>query len=191
MDIDAQYDKERDEPLKAHELKVITWPDERLHAQCEDVTTFDDEDNKFLTQLFLDMSHTMVTQQGIGLAAPQVAVMINFLVILHQNPGAKKPEPIALVNPKIVSSSEDMFEWEEGCLSVPGFFENRKRPKVVVVEFQDLVGDKFEMEFHGLYAFVVQHEIDHLKGKLFIDNMSKLKKTLVVKKKMRNYLKKQ
>lgn len=204
MDIDAQYDKERDEPIKAHKLKIITWPDDRLHEKCEDITTFDSERSKYLEQLFVDMALTMVSERGIGLAASQVAVMINMLVMLHQNPKLntkentlvtkdpeiEKPKPIALVNPKIISSSEDMFKWEEGCLSVPGFFEERERPNKVVVQFHDIYGGEREMEFHGLYAFVVQHEMDHLNGKLFIDEMSRIKKSLVVMKKMKRFLRK-
>lgn len=199
MDIDAQYDKKRDEPITAHKLKVITWPDDRLHEKCDNVTSFDDDGNKTLTQLFINLAHTMVTGQGIGIAAPQVGVMINMLVMLHQNPiinksvktpGTGKSEPIALVNPRIISSSEDMFSWSEGCLSVPGFFEERTRPNKVVVQFRDIYGENHEMEFHGLYAFVVQHEIDHLNGKLFIDELSRIKKSLVVKKKIKKFLQK-
>lgn len=183
-------DKARDEPIIPHLLSIVKWPDNRLHKKCEDITTFDNEDNKFLTQLFVDMAYTMVEEQGIGIAAPQVGVMANFIVILHQNPGAKKPGPLALVNPKIVSSSEEQFEWEEGCLSVPGFFEVRERPKMIVVQYNDLDGTLKESEFHGLYAFLILHEIDHLNGKLFIDNLSNLKKEQVVKKKVKNFLKK-
>lgn len=187
MDTDAIYNKNVD--LVPHELPIIVWPDKRLHNKCKDITGFDDENDKFLTQLFLDMSLTMIKNQGFGIAAPQVAIMANFIVILYQFPGTDKPKPLALINPKIISSSEDMFAWEEGCLSVPGYYENRERPNTVIVNYKDVEGNEREAEFRGIYAFVVQHEIDHLNGELFIDNLSMLKKKFTVKKRIKNFLK--
>jgi len=188
MNLSKIYEREVD--LVPSEMKIHVYPDPILHQRCEDVVIFDDDNDQFLSQLFVDMALTMVNNQGIGIAAPQVGISANFIVLLVQNPGAEKPEPIALVNPKIISASEDMFEWEEGCLSVPGFYEDRKRPRSVVVEFKDLVGKERSIELNGLYAFSIQHEIDHLNGHLFIDELSAFKRKFSVEKKIKKYLKK-
>lgn len=184
MDIDAIYSREIDK-LEPHELLIITWPDDRLKTKCQDITRFDDENNKYLEQLVLDMAHTMIRCQGIGLAAPQVAVMANVIVLLVEN------KPIVLVNPEITwQSKDDLFQWEEGCLSVPGYFEKRHRPNRCIVKFKDIFGKDHESEFVGLWAFAVQHEIDHLQGKCFVDNLSQLKKQFSVKPKIKKELSK-
>ena len=181
MDIDAIYSRDVGE-IEPHELLIITWPDERLATKCEDITRFDDEDNKYLEQLVLDMAHTMIRCGGIGLAAPQVAVMANVIVLLVEN------KPIVLVNPEIVSQSEELYEWEEGCLSVPGYFEKRQRPRSCIVKFKDIFGNDHESEFLGLWAFAVQHEIDHLRGICFVDSLSRIKKQFSVKPKIKKEL---
>lgn len=181
MDLDAIYDREIDE-LVPHELAILVWPDERLTKPCQDITRFDDEDNKYLEQLVLDMTFTMLQNQGIGLAAPQVSIMANVIVLLVEN------KPVVLINPKIKSVSDEEYEWEEGCLSVPGYYEKRKRPRSVIVEFKDIFGNDREAEFIGLWSFALQHEMDHLRGKCFVDDLSKLK-TSRVKKKIEKTLK--
>ena len=149
-------------------LPILKWPsDEKLHEKSVDVISFDEE----LEHLAQDLFHTMKVGEGIGLAAPQTGNMINVIVIWIE------PErPLAIVNPTITETSDDLYQFNEGCLSVPGYFENRKRPAKIVIECQDLKGNHHEYEFNGLYAFVIQHEIDHLNGKLFVDGASLLKK---------------
>ncbi len=184
MSVDDIYEREVD--LKPHKLEVITWPDERLNMECQDITGFDDKDSRFLEQLKMDMVHTMVENNGVGLAAPQVGILANFIVLLvHDEPYAG----IALVNPEIIQTSDELFEWQEGCISVPGYYEKRKRPKNVVVKYNALNGEEKEVELNGLIAFAAQHEIDHLHGKIFIDNAGFVKKAYI-KKKMKNFFKK-
>lgn len=176
MSLDAIY--KRDVDMKPHQLGILMWPDNRLHVQCEEVTEFDNEDRKNLSQLALDMIYTMRISGGIGLAAPQVGVTANmFVMTINEN-----QDSLVLINPEVIETSDELFEWEEGCLSVPGYFENRKRPNRVVVRFQDPIGDDHELEFLGLWAFAVQHELDHLKGKVFVDDLSFFKKTRVKSK---------
>jgi len=186
MSLDKIYERQTDVPPS--ELPILTYPNELLHKEAENIIRFDDEDNHHLTQLFADMSLTMINNRGIGLAAPQVGILANMLVILAQQEGKHMPEPYALINP-IIKEQDGEYEWEEGCLSVPGYYENRTRAKKVVIQFQNLVGEEKEVEFHGLYAFVVQHEMDHLDGKLFIDGLSSFKKKFSVEKKVKKYLK--
>lgn len=155
-------------------LPILKWPnDNKLHEKSVDVVNFNDD----LLRLTLDMLHTMFVNNGIGLAAPQTGNMINVIVVALPN-----ESPIVLINPKIKSSSEEVFQFNEGCLSVPGYFENRKRPKEIVVEYQSIFGDATESAFDGLMAFVIQHEIDHLQGKVFVDNSSAMKKQRILEK---------
>lgn len=148
-------------------LPILKWPDdERLHQKSVDITVFD----LFVQQLACDLLHTMKTAKGVGLAAPQTGNMVNMITIWIE-----EPRPLILINPVIIESSEELFEFNEGCLSVPGFFEDRKRPAKIVVKVFDVVGTPREFEFNGLYAFAIQHEIDHLHGKVFVDGSSMLK----------------
>lgn len=165
----------------AKNLKILRWPeDESLHEKCVDVTQFDDN----LVMTAFDMLHTMRTHNGVGLAAPQVGLLYNMITIWIED-----TKPLVLVNPKITEASEELFEFNEGCLSVPGYFEDRKRPNRIVVKFQDVhTGEPKEFEYRGLYAFAIQHEIDHLNGKLFVDGLSMLKKSRI-KAKIKKYLK--
>ncbi len=161
-------------------IPVLKWPDERLSQKSVDVTTFDES----LKELVAKLLHTMKANNGIGLAAPQTGNMINLITIWIE-----EHQPLALVNPVITEVSEELFEFEEGCLSVPGWFEKRERPTKIVVKFQDIDGVAREFEFHKLYAFAIQHEIDHLSGKMFIDGASELKKSRI-KSKIKKTLKK-
>ena len=154
-------------------LPILKWPDERLHLPSEDVTVFDTALKDFGDQMF----KTVKTNNGIGLAAPQVNVQKNIIAIW-----VEEQQPLILINPKIIESSTDTTKFNEGCLSVPGFYENRLRPTKVTIEFKDVDGKECKLEFTGLTAFCIQHEIDHLKGKLFIDDFSDLKKSIVKKK---------
>lgn len=160
-------------------LDIVVWPDKRLHQQCDTVTNFDTE---FLEPLSNDMIATMDHRLGIGLAAPQIGKNIQMIVMFTEFKDEVAVNPITMINPCITSSSDELFEWDEGCLSVPGYYEFRKRPKSVVVEYNTIHGDFHTIELTDLWAFVVQHEIEHLAGYLFIDDLSPFKKSRIQKK---------
>lgn len=151
-------------------LKILVWPNTALHAANVPVNGFDDE----LEQLGYSLLHTMRFNNGVGLAAPQVGINKNIIVVWIGN-----NQPFVMVNPDIVMRSDKEMNFEEGCLSVPGYFENRSRPYEIIVNFQTVKGEEQTVQFIDLHAFCVQHEIDHLNGKLFIDELSLLKKGLV------------
>jgi peptide deformylase len=155
-------------------LSILKWPDdERLHQKSIDVLEF----NQTTYELAHNLLHTMKVANGVGLAAPQTGNLVNVIVV-----GIGEDEPLVFVNPVIIFASEELFEFNEGCLSVPGYFEDRKRPNQVIVKCLDLNGDPHEYEFNGLYAFVIQHEIDHLNGKVFVDGASMLKRSRIKSK---------
>lgn len=154
-------------------VPILKYPDERLHQQCVEVTEFDSD----LIQLGRCLLFTMKSEKGIGLAAPQIGVLKNVIAIWID-----EKIPIVLVNPKLIDSSEELLKFNEGCLSVPGYFEDRERPKKIVVKFNDVNGGEHQVEFFDLYAFCIQHEIDHLNGKVFIDNLSDLKRSRIKSK---------
>ncbi len=157
-------------------LPILKWPDDKkLHEKSVDVTEF----NEDLLQLASHMFATMEKADGIGLAAPQTGNMINMIALRLE-----KDKPLILVNPVITHFSEEMFKFNEGCLSVPGFFEDRERPEKIILVCNDVVGMVYELQFSGVYAFAIQHEIDHLLGKLFVDGSSLLKRQ-IIKGKMR------
>lgn len=151
-------------------LSIVQYPDERLAKVAQPVTVFDDK----LKQLAADMAETMYAAPGVGLAATQVGEMIRMVVIDITD---DKNDLRVLVNPEIVASSEDTVECEEGCLSLPGLYEKVSRPSHVTVKAQDLDGNTVEFECDELLSVCVQHEIDHLNGKVFIDHLSQLKKS--------------
>jgi peptide deformylase len=128
-----------------------------------------------------DMFETMYDAPGVGLAAVQIGVTQR-IVTMDASRKDDERHPLALINPEIIWSSDAMNEYEEGCLSIPDYHEVVIRPAKVGVRFLDLDGKAFEREMDGLAATVVQHEIDHLNGKLFIDHLSRLKRERVIKK---------
>jgi peptide deformylase len=153
-------------------LQILEFPDPRLRTVAEPVTDFDDD----LKQLVDDMFETMYEAQGIGLAATQVNVHKRLLVIdLSEN----KDSPQVFINPEFEIIDDELSEYDEGCLSVPGFYETVCRPKMVRISARDVDGQPFELEATGLLATCVQHEIDHLNGKLFVDYLSALKRTRI------------
>ena len=162
--------------------RIHTWPDDVLRRKADPVEDFGEE----LQALIDDMLETMYAAPGIGLAAPQVGVSRRLLVIdtsSDTDPG----QVIVIANPEIVET-EDEVEAEEGCLSVPEFRSDVKRAARVLVEGLDRDGKPVRIEAEGLHAIVLQHEIDHLNGKLFIDRISSLKREMYkrrVRKKMR------
>jgi peptide deformylase len=160
--------------------QVVIFPDERLREPTRDVTVFDDE----LAKLASDMFDTMYDDDGIGLAGPQVADSRRIVVIdIPDDQDRQHINPIVLVNPVVVAHSEDTVESEEGCLSVPGYQDKVMRYATCTVEYQDLKGEHKKLEnAEGLLAICLQHEIDHLSGKLFIDYLSRLKREMLKRK---------
>ena len=157
--------------------KILTEPDPILRQKSLEVKVVD----KDLQNLMDDMLLTMYSAPGIGLAAIQVGIPKRVIVIdLSKEKG--KQNPMFFVNPKIISKSESWITYEEGCLSVPGQFAEIDRPDKCHIEFLDYNGKKQEMRIEGLLATCIQHEIDHLEGILFIDYLSKLKKSMIIKK---------
>ena len=155
-------------------LNILHFPDPRLRTKAQPVTEFDPA----LATLASDMLETMYEAPGIGLAATQVDRHIRMLVM---DISEDKSQPRVLVNPEIVSS-EGEEEMDEGCLSVPGYYETVRRAERVRVRAQDVKGDYFEIEADGLEAVCIQHEMDHLEGKLFVDYLSGLKRDRIRKK---------
>jgi peptide deformylase len=156
---------------------ILTAPDPRLQAVSTDVERVDDE----IRALVTDMTDSMYAAEGIGLAAIQIGVAKRILVIdLDQKEGNKNPR--AFINPKITWASEEMATYEEGCLSVPEIWDDVERPARVKCEYLDIDGKPQTLEADGLLATCLQHEMDHLNGVLFIDHLSRLKKSMAVKK---------
>jgi peptide deformylase len=155
-------------------LQILEFPDPRLRTRAQPVTEVD----AALRKLVDDMFETMYAAPGIGLAATQVNVAKRLLVI---DISEKRDQPLVLINPDILAR-EGVEETEEGCLSVPGVFDKVTRAEKIRVRALDRDGKPFELETDGLLAVCIQHEIDHLDGKLFVDYLSELKRTRIRKK---------
>jgi peptide deformylase len=155
-------------------LTILEFPDPRLRTRAVPVGRVDDE----VRELIDDLLETMYSAKGVGLAATQVNVHRRVIVA---DVSAEKNAPLALVNPTIVRR-DDVEVSEEGCLSVPGIYEEVSRAKRVAVRALDRDGNRVELELDGLLAVCVQHELDHLEGKLFVDYLSELKRTRIRKK---------
>jgi len=147
---------------------VLEFPDRRLRTKAKEVTVFD----QAIKKLVADMIETMYEAKGVGLAATQINEHQRVIVI---DVSEEKNEPLCLINPEIIEK-EGVEESEEGCLSVPGFFENITRAEHVKIKAQDKEGKPFEMEAGELLSVCIQHEMDHLEGKLFVDYLSPLKR---------------
>ncbi|ALO44712.1 peptide deformylase [Pseudohongiella spirulinae] len=150
-------------------LDILEFPDARLRTIAQPVKTFD----AALQQLIDDMFETMYEAPGIGLAATQVNEHIQLIVI---DVSEDRSEPLVFINPSISVVDQELAEYDEGCLSVPGFYETVSRPRQVIVKALDRQGQAFEMTVEGLLATCIQHEMDHLNGKLFVDYLSTLKR---------------
>ena len=157
--------------------KILTEPNKILREQSLSVENVD----KDTQDLMDDMLETMYAAPGIGLAAIQVGIPKRIIVLDIGHKEGKK-NPIFLVNPEIVEKSENFLTYEEGCLSVPGQFAEIDRPDKCYIKYLDYYGEKKEIKAEGMLATCIQHEIDHLEGILFIDYLSKLKKTMIIKK---------
>ncbi|MDJ0909264.1 MAG: peptide deformylase [Woeseiaceae bacterium] len=155
-------------------LTILEFPDPRLRKKAAPVEVVDDE----LRTLIDDMFETMYGAPGIGLAATQVDVHKRLLVC---DVSSDKSEPHVLINPKIVEK-DGVTVYEEGCLSVPGYYEEVERADHIRVAFLDRNGESVEMEAEGLLAICIQHEMDHLEGKLFVDYLSEAKRTRIRKR---------
>ena len=150
--------------------KILKFPDQDLRIKAKPVETFDEE----LKALTDDMFETMHLVNGIGLAATQIGVAKQVAVI---DISPEKNEPLVIVNPVIqILDPSKTEDYDEGCLSVPGFFEKISRPSDIKLSYQDLNGKKQEIKPEGLLTKVVQHELDHLNGRLFVDHISELKR---------------
>jgi len=150
-------------------LEILEFPDPRLRKKALPVTQFDPE----LDSLIEDLIETMYEAQGIGLAATQVNVHKRLLVL---DVSESKDSPQVFINPKFEVIDEELNDYEEGCLSVPGFYESVSRPRKIRVIAHDRSGEEYALEAEGILAVCIQHEIDHLDGKLFVDYISTLKR---------------
>ena len=156
---------------------ILTAPDPRLKAVSTDVEKVDAE----LRRLIDDMAESMYEADGIGLAAVQIGTPKNIIVMdLDQKSGQKNPK--AYINPKILWASDEIVTFEEGCLSVPEIWEDVERPARIKTEYLDRDGVLQVLEADGLLATCLQHEMDHLNGVLFIDHLSKLKRSMALRK---------
>jgi len=158
-------------------MQIIIAPDSRLNQISKKVEIIDDSIISTLDQ----MLKCMYQNNGIGLAAPQVGILKRLVVIdCSDNKDIKKP--LKLINPEVIKVSKDISEFEEGCLSLPSQYAKVIRPSEITLKYKNTEGFNCESEFVGLEATCIQHEIDHLDGKLFVDHISKLKKNIIIKK---------
>ena len=156
---------------------IITVPDETLKKISKPIEKVGENEKKLINDLF----ETMYNSNGIGLAAVQVGILRRILVIDVSNKDEKK-EPLCFINPIIKKVSDDTSIYEEGCLSIPDTFLEIERPKICEVEYIDIDGKIKNLTCNGLLSTCLQHEINHLDGKLIIDHLSKLKKDFIIKK---------
>ncbi|HYD95106.1 MAG TPA: peptide deformylase [Noviherbaspirillum sp.] len=153
-------------------LNILRYPDPRLHKVAKPVAVFDER----LKKLAADMAETMYDAPGVGLAATQVDVHEQVIVIdVSETHDALQ----VFINPEIVWASDEKQVYDEGCLSVPGIYDGVERPRRVKVRAYDLEGQPFEVEADGLLAVCIQHEMDHLKGKVFVEYLSPLKRNRI------------
>ena len=157
-------------------LKILIFPDPRLRTVAKAVEKVDDS----LKKLTEDMLETMYEGSGIGLAATQVDVHKRVIVI---DISEKKDEPIVLINPVLKRVIDpELKTYSEGCLSVPGFYEELERPSEIEISFQDVNGQDHTLIANGLLSVVIQHEMDHLEGKMMVDSISNVKREMIRKK---------
>lgn len=156
-------------------LNILEFPDPRLRTKAKPVSTVNDKTRSLID----DMFETMYRAPGIGLAATQVDIHERLLVI---DVSEDRSEPRVFINPLVKILDPELGEYDEGCLSVPGFYETVNRPQRIEVTALDRNGQEFSEELDGLLAICLQHEIDHLEGKLFVDYISPLKRQRIRKK---------
>ena len=156
-------------------LPILHYPDPRLHTVAKPVA----EINQKIKQLVSDMAQTMYEAPGIGLAATQVNAHVQVIVIDLSD---ERNQLQVFINPEITWASEEKKVWQEGCLSVPDFYDEVLRPSEVKVKALDIEGKQFEIHADGLMAVCIQHEMDHLKGKVFVEYLSSLKRMRIAGK---------
>ena len=154
------------------QLTILQYPDPRLYTVAKPVAAVDERVRALVAAMF----ETMYASNGVGLAATQVDVHERIIVM---DTSEERNQPLALINPEIVRHSAEDKEWEEGCLSVPGIYDKVTRPATVRVRALDAQGQPFEMDADGLTAVCIQHEMDHLLGKVFVDYLSPLKRNRI------------
>lgn len=160
---------------KMSRLTILQYPDPRLHKVAAPVADVDAR----VRAIVADMFETMYEAKGVGLAATQVDVHERIIVA---DVSEERDEPLVLINPEIVERSVECKEWEEGCLSLPGIYDKVERPDRVRVRALDAQGQPFELDAEGLLAVCLQHEMDHLLGKVFVDYLSPLKRKRIKSK---------
>ena len=158
-------------------LPILVAPHPVLKKVAEPVETVDDE----IRQILDDMVETMYDAPGIGLAAPQVGISKRMLVV-DVSGRDEDPQPMKIINPEILTESDELSSYDEGCLSFPEQFAEVKRPAVVTLRYLDENGTQHEIQADGLLATCVQHEIDHLDGIVFVDHISSLKRGMIMRK---------
>tara|TARA_A100001037_G_C15091257_1_gene609234 strand:+ start:955 stop:1470 length:516 start_codon:yes stop_codon:yes gene_type:complete len=158
-------------------LPIIIAPDPKLRKKAEAVTAVDPE----IVELMENMLETMYLAPGIGLAAPQIGVSKR-VIVLDISKGEGSPDPICMANPKITWCSDETVTYEEGCLSLPKQYDQVTRPAKIRVSFLNKKNVQEECEANGLLATCIQHEMDHLTGTLFVDHLSHLKRTMILRK---------
>lgn len=156
-------------------LTILEYPDTRLRTIAEPVETVDDE----IRAVIDDMFETMYAAPGIGLAATQVNIHKQIVTI---DLSEEQNEPLVMINPEFEVLDEEKDKYQEGCLSVPGFFEDVTRPQKILLKALNYEGEAYELEAEGLLAICIQHELDHLNGKLFVDYLSMLKRNRIKSK---------
>ncbi|MBZ0123472.1 MAG: peptide deformylase [Roseovarius sp.] len=157
---------------------ILIHPDPRLKKVCAPVDDLSDE----LRRLAEDMLETMYDAPGIGLAAPQVGVLSRLIVMDCIKDEGEPPRPVAMFNPEVIAASDETNTHEEGCLSIPEEYAEVTRPKEVEIRWTDPEGRERRETFGGLWATCVQHEIDHLNGRLFIDYLGPMKRQLITRR---------
>jgi peptide deformylase len=157
---------------------ILLHPDPRLKKVCTPVADLSDD----LRLLARDMLETMYDAPGIGLAAPQIGVLDRVIVLDCAKSDKDTPRPLVMINPQVLATSEESSVYEEGCLSIPDQFADVTRPAEVTVRWLDTDGREHQEDFGGLWATCVQHEIDHLDGKLFIDYLKPLKRQMITRR---------
>ena len=157
---------------------ILIRPDPRLKKVCTPVSDLSDD----LRALADDMLETMYDAPGIGLAAPQVGVTRRLIVLDCVKDEGEEPRPLVMFNPEVVASSDETNTYEEGCLSIPDQYADVTRPKLVDVRWIDRDGNEQNETFDGLWATCVQHEIDHLNGKLFIDYLGAMRRQMITRR---------
>ena len=153
----------------------LKWPDKRLRSAAEPVTEITDD----IRAIWDEMIETMDGMPGYGLAAPQIGVMLRLAVV---DCSEERGRAVRLANPEIVATSEETFDWDEASPNLPGVFAKITRPARVTVAFTDAGGNRIRQDFEDLWATSVQHQIDHLNGKMFFDHLSRTKRAMLLKK---------